>query len=418
MNRVVLPGERRGTVRIPSSKSQVHRLLLLAAVGAEPVELRLDGVSRDIAATADCLRALGAEIDLLGEEVIKVTPLGRGSPAQKELDCGESGSTLRFLLPLVGALGVKACFLRRGRLSQRPLSPLDGVLREHGMTLWEEGERLWAEGQLTPGDYTIPGNVSSQYISGLLMALCLLPGESSLWVTGPVESASYVDMTEKALKQAGIRFQKEGWHYCIPGGQRPGLPKVLRAEGDWSNGAFFLALGALSREGITVRGLDPDSAQGDRAMLDLLRSFGARVEMKDGTITVRREELRGITVDAAPIPDLVPPLAVLGALAEGETRIVNAARLRLKESDRLESVAALLRSLGGTLEVQPEGLVIHGGILHGGTVSPWNDHRIAMAAAVAAAGAAGPVTVEDSECVAKSYPRFWEDLASLEGERQ
>ncbi len=414
MNVTITGGERWGSVRIPASKSQMHRLLICAALGKSPTRVSCDGVSRDIAATADCLRAMGAGIGEEAPGVFAVSPLiPREGPAL--LPCGESGSTLRFLLPVAGALGVEAGFQREGRLPRRPLAPLDSQLTAHGMTIREEGAVLRCSGKLKSGLYTLPGNVSSQYISGLLMALPLVPGDSELRITGEIESAAYITMTEDILRKAGVRFEKRGGSYQIPGSQTFDLPPELTAEGDWSGGAFFLCMGALSARGVSVYGLPADSSQGDRAVLELLRAFGASVDAGPECVTVRRGELRGITVDASPIPDLIPVLSTVAAVSEGETRIVNAARLRLKESDRLETTASMLRALGGQVTVLPDGLVIRGVPgLRGGTVDACGDHRIAMSAAAAACACSGEVTVKGGECTEKSYPRFWEDLERLE----
>lgn len=414
MNQTVFPRPRTGSVRIPASKSQAHRLLICAALGAQPVMLQCDGVSADIAATARCLRALGADITDDGAGTFRIGPIAGEMPAHADMLCGESGSTLRFLLPVVGALGADVTFHMEGRLPERPLSPLDAVLTAHGMTIRRDGALLHVAGQLRPGTYELPGDVSSQYISGLLMALPCLPGESTLVVTGRLESAGYIAMTEDALRLSGIRLQKQERTYTIPGGQTARLPAQCRVEGDWSNAAFFLCMGALSPAGVTVTGLSAASSQGDRAVLDVLRRFGADVREMPDAITVRRGALRGVTIDAAPIPDLIPVLSVVAALADGETRIVNAARLRLKESDRLESTAAMLRALGAQVEVHDSGLTITGRkMLTGGTVDPQRDHRIAMAAATAACGCTAPVTVHDCACTDKSYPRFWTDLSAL-----
>ncbi len=413
MNRLLMPGERSGCVRVPASKSQAHRLLICAALGEAPCEIVCDGVSADILATADCLRALGAQIRVEGAH-ITVRPIP-GAPATRcELSCGESGSTLRFLLPLAGALGTEAVFRMQGRLPERPLAPLDELLCAHGMTLRREDNLLICSGKLRAGEYSLPGNVSSQYISGLLMALPRLEAESTLSVTGTVESGGYITMTEDALRLAGLEFEKENNRYSIPGGQKPKLPAKLSVEGDWSNAAFFLAAGALSEQGVKVLGLQRDSSQGDAAVLGILDRFGAELLTEGNEVRIRRGSLRGIEIDAAQIPDLIPVLSVVAAGAEGETRIRNAARLRLKESDRLKSTAALLRALGGEVTELDDGLLIRGrGGLRGGSADSFGDHRIAMSAAAASCLCREPVTVLGSECVKKSYPRFWDDWEGL-----
>ena len=290
MNVTIQPGPRQGRVRIPASKSQAHRLLICAALGEGETELLCGGLSADIRATMECLKALGAGIRQDGER-LWVKPI-RSVPRSCQLPCGESGSTLRFLLPQAGALGTEAVFHRQGRLPQRPLRPLDEELRTHGMKLWEEDEALYATGHLHSGDYTLPGNVSSQFISGLLMALPRLPGDSRLTVTGNLESAGYVAMTEDALAESGIRWQRTGQVWTIPGGQRFHLPRLCRVEGDWSNAAFFLCAGAVSWRGVTVEGLSLRSSQGDQAVLRLLRRFGAEVTEREGAVTVRRDAPR------------------------------------------------------------------------------------------------------------------------------
>ena len=282
------------------------------------------------------------------------------------------------------------------------------------MTLREDGDLLYCSGQLIGGNYTIAGNVSSQYISGLLMALPLLIRDSLLMVSGPLESAAYVAMTEDALQLSKLTIPKMGAMWAIPGQQRCHLPKRTVVEGDWSNAAFFLCMGALSETGVTVAGLNPASLQADRAITELLTRFGAELTVSGQTVTVRRGALHGITLDAGSIPDLIPVVSCLAALCEGETRIENAARLRLKESDRLQTTAALISALGSSVRELPDGLIILGRArLSGGTADACGDHRIAMSAAMAACGCEGPVTVLGSECVAKSYPAFWEDFASL-----
>ena len=415
MNKTIAPGERYGEVRIPSSKSIVHRQLICAALGEHEVLIRYDGLSRDIRATADCLSALGADIQI-GENVLCVKPIdGRGDIETALLPTGESGSTLRFLIPVAGMLGRKADFNMEGRLAERPMAPFDRLLREHGMSLTREGQILHCEGQLEGGMFCLPGNISSQYFSGLLMALPKLGCDSRLQTEGQMESAAYVQLTEEVLKAAGICFDRESESsWKIFGNQIPCLPDTVSAEGDWSNAAFFLCAAALSDQGIRICGLNPESRQGDRQILQILHEFGAEVSIEEKTVSVRQGCRRPIEVDAIAIPDLVPVLAVLCCSTDGISRITGAARLRWKESDRLRTTTALIRSLGGEAEELPDGIVIHGnGSLRGGTAETFNDHRIAMSAAVAAVLCSEPVTVLGAECVGKSYPRFWKDFEAL-----
>ncbi len=446
MDKKLFPGSLSGAIDIPASKSRAHRLLITAALSDSGSSLGIDGISDDIAATISCLRSLGADIAAGGGSdvtvnsgILKRTRAEASGPLT--LACGESGSTLRFLLPLVGLTGADAVFDMKGRLPERPLAPFDSELTRHGMTIEKRGTRLFCSGRLSPGRFTLPGNVSSQYVSALLMALPALDGESVVEVKAPVESASYIDMTEDALKLAGVSFEKRGGGdliYVIPGNQKYELPGHVRAEGDWSSAAPFLCMGAVSDKGITVSGLDPDSAQGDRRILDVLREMGADVSFgitrgantaeglsEKQCITVRRGALKGTTVDASDIPDLVPAISALASMADGITRITNAERLRLKESDRLATTAAMLKALGASAEETRDGLLIYGrgsagssDFPAGGTADSAGDHRIAMAAAVASLGCAGPVVVKGAECVSKSYPAFWDDLSALSAGNQ
>ena len=267
-------------------------------------------------------------------------------------------------------------------------------------------------GRLTGGVFRLAGNISSQFISGLLLALPMTGTDSELVLTTPLESAGYVDMTLDALRRFGVRVEctQNGWR--IPAGARYASCGAAEVEGDWSNAAFWLTAGAISSP-VTVTGLAPDSRQGDRAAAAILARFGAEVSTEGDAVTVRPGRLRGIELDARDIPDLVPPLALAAACAEGTTRILGAERLRIKESDRLRSVAAALNALGGDVRVLPDRLEIHGGTLTSGTADAQNDHRIAMLAAVAASVCAEPVRVCGAEAVNKSYPGFWKDFTQL-----
>ena len=428
MTRTVLPGPRNGQVSIPASKSRAHRLMICGALGDQPVFLRCEGVSRDIRATGECLAALGAGIQATGDG-IRIRPVDRDRPPAEEwtvLPCGESGSTLRFLLPVAGALGIRACFLMEGRLPQRPMTLLTDLMQANGCRIRQEGDRLLCEGKLEPGAYAIPGNVSSQYISGLLFGLPLTGGKSRLCVTGETESADYIAMTEEAMAEFGWRFEKNGRQYLLEpheagwtGPAGTGACREIRVERDWSSAAFFLAMGAMAGEGIRLPGMNTASRQGDRRIMELLHRFGAETgETAEGVYARPGRELRGIEIDASHVPDLVPILAVVGAVSEGETRIVHAGRLRLKESDRLQTTAEMLTALGAQIRETEDGLIIGGQErLRGGKINAHNDHRIAMAAAAAAVRCAEGVTVEGSECTEKSFPGFWDRLEALGTDR-
>ncbi|MCR5576849.1 MAG: 3-phosphoshikimate 1-carboxyvinyltransferase [Oscillospiraceae bacterium] len=407
---VLLPGQRAGTVRIPSSKSAVHRLLICAALGEGETTIALDGLSSDVLATAACLEALEAGVEIR-QDGVNVTPVKQAG-RDVLLPCGESGSTLRFLLPVAGALGASGCFRMEGRLPERPMQAFTEQLCAHGMHIRREGLLLHFDGRLEAGTFNLPGDVSSQYFSGLLLALPLLAGDSRIRAESAVESADYIRMTEQALVLSGVHIEKpDDLTWQIAGGQRFSLPASLRAEGDWSGAAFFLCMGALSELGVTAEGLDRNSAQGDRAVLSILERIGAEVTWEGENVRVRRGRLSPTVIDASAVPDLIPALSLLACGAVGDTEIVNAARLRHKESDRLKSTAKLIRDLGGRADERPDGLVIHGsGALSGGRADPCHDHRIAMSAAVAACLCSESVTVADADCVEKSYPAFWDDL--------
>lgn len=433
MSKTIPAGPRSGLFHVPSSKSQLHRLLILAALGREPVLIGKQDASADVSATAACLTALGAPV-AENETGFQVTPFprdaaGRLAPPSdgylKVLYCRESGTTLRFMMALAGLLGLPVCLIREGNLTARPIAPFDDALRAHGLTIEEKGTNVYVSGRLQAGTWQLPGNVSSQFISALLLTLPFLDQDSALRVGSPVESAAYLDMTEQALGMAGMGVDKASmahqeagamsWDtlYWIPGRQEAKLPRELKAEGDFSAAAFFLCIGALSEKGLAVTGLSPESKQGDMAVLDLIQQFGADIGATPEVIAVRKGQMQGITVDASQVPDLVPPLAVLAATAAGDTRFMNAGRLRDKESDRLAGTAAMLKALGASAEIAEDTLIVHGGGLRGGSVETLGDHRLAMAAAVAACAAREDVSLDNPGCVAKSFAGFWEAFKQL-----
>ena len=391
MDIIIHPGKLSGTVRAIPSKSQAHRLLICSAFADNPTQLICPQTNQDIEATADCLRALSADI-IKTEYGYHITPVCQ-IPTAATLNCRESGSTLRFMLPIVGALGVNTTFKTAGRLSKRPLSPLWEEMERMGCVLSRPtDDTIACSGRLRAGSYCIDGSVSSQFISGLLFATALIDGKSTLSITGKIESAPYIQLTRQALSAFGIPTESDQ----IVGGFPFYSPGKIEVEGDWSNGAFFIAANAIGN-GLAVEGLKECSPQGDRAVVAILNSM-----------------TKNITVSAADIPDLVPILSVAAAAKHGAV-FTNVQRLRLKESDRVDSVISMLAALGIQAEASQDTLTVYPGKIQGGTVNSVNDHRIAMSAAIAATIAASPVTILDAQCVAKSYPSFWEEYSRLGG---
>lgn len=391
MDITITPGKLSGSIAAIPSKSQAHRLLICAAFADAPTTLDCPETNRDIEATADCLRSLGAQISRTGTGYI-VSPCA-AIPESAVLNCCESGSTLRFMLPIVGALGVDATFQMEGRLPQRPLSPL-----------WEEMERMGCQlsrptedtirctGKLHPGVYSIDGGVSSQYITGLMFALSLMDQPSKLKITGTVESKPYIELTKACMRKFGVDPNH-------PGMQTYHTPGTFKVEGDWSNGAFWLGAKVLGSP-LTVKGLNPHSAQGDKLSDSILRNLSTAA----GALIMR----------VADFPDLVPIMSVVAAACNGVV-MQDIRRLRLKESDRVATVMEMIENLGGKAEATEDTLRIYGTGLTGGTVDSHNDHRIAMAAAIASTVCTAPVTIIGAEAVNKSYPAFWQEFTRLGG---
>ncbi len=402
-----------GRIRAISSKSEAHRLLICAALGNKETKILCTDTNDDINATVSCLNSLGADI-VRTNDGFSVSPIKKAIK-KCSVDCGESGSTLRFLLPIIAALGVECDIYMHGRLPMRPLSPLYELLSENGVSLSKQGSNpLHTEGKLSGKDFSIAANVSSQFISGLLFALPLCENPSTLTVTGKEESAHYVEMTLDALSVFGADIVKNGNTYKISPTERYNSPTVSQIGGDWSNAAFFLVAAAIGKTELIVTNLDPNSRQGDKEILSVLEKMGAMTDISSDGIRISSDGLRGTDIDASQIPDLVPILALAASVAEGQTRIYNASRLRLKESDRIESVCATLTSLGADVKPTDDGMIINGVTeLCGGVVSSFGDHRIAMSAAIASTVSKNPVTVEGIEAVNKSYPAFISDFETL-----
>ncbi len=401
-----------GTIRAISSKSHAHRVLICAALSQNKTKIYCNVMSKDIAATVDCLKSMGTEISLDGD-IITVVPKPFNKKA--EIDCGESGSTLRFLMPVVSALGIDTRISGSGRLPQRPILPLKEEMEKKGVKISSEFP-LYLTGNLQSGEYKIKGNISSQFITGLLFALPLLDGASSIELIPPVESKSYLDITLSVLRQFGIEIKEKENLYIIKGNQKYISPEEITVEGDWSNASFFLCAGALSENGVTVTDLDINSPQGDKKILEVLSQMGADVQISGNKITVKKNELKGIKVDASDIPDAVPIISVVATACTGDTKIINVQRLRIKESDRIKSVVEMLSSVGADAEETADGIIIHGGkTLIGGMVNGYNDHRIVMSASILSNLCEKDVIITDSNAVEKSYPDFWDCFKKMGG---
>ncbi len=407
-----------GEVRIPSSKSQAHRALICGALAGN-CSIRGIDLSNDITATANALRALGASLtyDNINRTFHIGAPCACGINAG-EVNSGESASTLRFFIPIAAALGNSVTFVGEGRLPKRPTDMYKPILEEHGATLTypNNGDYLplSVSGKLIAGEYSLRGDVSSQFVTGLLLALSICEGESRIKLTTRLESKPYADLTVDVLARLGADITENADGYTVTGGRL--APCDMDVEGDCSQAAFFAVAAAIGGC-ITLDGINPDTKQGDFELFNIVKRFGASVTWDCGRVTVRKaEKLRASDIDASDIPDLVPALAVMAALSEGTTKIYNAGRLRIKESDRIMSTAAMLTAIGADVRETEDGLIITGKEkLAGGTVCSANDHRIAMAAAAASVGCIGDVIVDDMSCIGKSYPEFINDFKTVTG---
>ena len=406
MIKTVHKPEAADTIKAIASKSEVHRLLICAALSDKKTEIVCESTNEDITATAECLKALGAEITY-ENGIFTVYPI-KDTPENPVLPCNESGSTLRFLIPLTASLGKGATYLTRGRLSSRPLSPLKEELEKGGTEIEADGSNIVVRGKNTSTEFEIAGNVSSQFISGLMLMLTLTGGK--ITVTGEMQSRPYIEMTADALRLFGCNIGFNDNIISVPRVCPLVSPLKVQGFGDWSNAAFFLCAGAIGKKKITVTGLHSDSRQGDKKIVDILRLFGAKAECEGDSVTVFPSSLHGITFDARDIPDLVPVLSVVAANAQGTTRITGCERLRFKESDRIEAVRKMITDLGGRVIIENDDIIIGGTALSGGETDSLNDHRIAMSAGIASFATTNPVTVHGAEAVNKSYPGFWDEL--------
>lgn len=384
-----------GSVVIPPSKSAAHRALLCSFLAG-------GGTVSPIIPSKD-MQAMQQAISALEND-------------DKIVDCIESGNTLRFVIPVAAALGKSATFVGSGRLPERPLETFLELLPKHNIKCTSNGRLpLSIEGKLTAGKYEIAGNISSQYISGLLFALPILDGDSEIVLTTRLESKPYIDLTIKVMRDFGVEVQETESGYLVRGNQQYKTRDYI-VESDWSQAAFFLVGGAVGKS-VALKGLDMNSVQGDKAIVDILKKFGADIEIKENEIISRKAELKGIKVDVSDIPDTVPALAVAAAYANGRTEIVGGERLRFKESDRIESVVSNLKRLGADVTETSDGMIINGGKkLKGAELLGYNDHRIVMAFSIAALFAGGETIITEANSINKTYPSFFEDYNRIGGQ--
>lgn len=422
----VFPGKLQGLVQAPSSKSMGHREIICAGLACGTSIIDNISMSKDIEATMRCLRAINVAVDevpgmFAGRRALQISGTGHPMAAADSVDCGESGSTLRFFLPLGANLNCPLTFIGHGKLVSRPLQAYYDIFDKQFIQYFNDNGKLplTVNGKLQPGIFKLPGDVSSQFVSGLLFVLPLLNGDSVIEITSPLESSAYVDMTISCLAKFGVKVENEnGRHrrYLVPGKQRY-QALDSRVEGDWSQAAFWTVGGSLGAK-ITCAGMDFNSLQGDKAVLEIMQRMGALVEKNADSVTVSGGVTKATMIDAANCPDIIPVLTVLAAVSEGTTKIINAARLRIKECDRLAAMTSELNKMGADVTEEAEGLTIVGkpqGLRGGVEVDAWNDHRIAMSLAIAAQKCAQPIILAGSDSVAKSYPDFWEDYKSVGG---
>lgn len=412
------PSKLKGEVVIPTSKSVCHRAVICAGLSKGVSNIDNVVFSQDVEATCGAMSNLGVEITLDKEaSKIKVKGVAKLEPKDASIDCFESGSTLRFLIPVAATTGEKVTFDGRGKLIERPLEDYYRIFDEQQIHYENVDGKLplTIDGKLKAGEYRIKGDVSSQFISGLLFALPLLEGDSKIIVTTELESKPYVDLTIDALKTFFVDVENVNYREFIIKGNQKYRASEYRVEGDFSQAAFWLVAGALGAD-VVCDGMNMNSLQGDKAVLEIIKNMGGEISVEGNKIKALPSKTKGSVIDAAECPDLVPVLTVLAALSKGTTQIINAARLRFKESDRLSAITSELNKIGADIEEKEDGLIIRGKeFLIGGNVDSWNDHRIAMALAVASIRCKEPVIIKDSSCIKKSYPNFWEHFRELGG---
>lgn len=412
----IIPSKLQGVIDAISSKSDVHRLLIAAALSDISTCIVTNVISKDIEATMDCLTSLGGDFSIknVGDKLhINVKPI---MPTKAPtLNCKESGSTARFLMPVSAVISDNATLIGQGKLPSRPFTPLIVQMEKNGCSFTSHSLPITVSGKLHSGEFAIDGNVSSQFISGLLLSLPLLEGDSIIKLNSPLQSAGYVDMTIDTLSRFGVKIETINQGFYIKGNQSYRNSDKIYAEGDWSNSAFWLCAGAINGD-ILVNNIDEKSLQKDKNITNLLSLFGADVKKAEQGFSSSYKMLKAIDIDAGEIPDLVPVLAAVAAVSNGKTTIYNAKRLKFKESDRLQSITIALNAIGADIKATDDSLIINGKMrLTGGIADSFNDHRIAMAVAIASCACDNEVIITNAQAVEKSYPTFFEHYNRLGG---
>ncbi len=420
----IRPSKLSGNINIPPSKSMAHRALFCAFLSDGVSEIDNVELSEDIISTCRVIEALGGEIHTLdssfsGRKRLLIHGKGTVSIKEEKINCGESGTTARFIIPISRLSEDRIIIDGSGKLVSRPFNAFYSVFEKSNITFETQGGKLplTLHGSLKPGNYFLPGDISSQFISGLLLALPLLESDSTIQITTPAESAAYIDMTINMQKNFGINiyFKKDENKLIIPGCQKY-IAKNYYVEGDWSQAAFWIAAGVMSGP-ISITGLNKESMQGDKVIADIVKSMGGNVYWENNSLVSEKSSLKGICIDVSQCPDIAPILAVLGSICEGEMEIINASRLRIKESDRIKAIVTELTNIGADIKEQDDGIIIAGeNTLTGGNTQSWNDHRIVMSSAVASIKCEENVVIEGVNAVNKSYPSFWEHFLSLGGD--
>lgn len=414
----IMPAQLNGSIAIPPSKSLSHRALIAAGLSCNNSTIKNIMHSEDIDATCEVIKNLNVDIQMHNDTAY-IKPQGKLTLLKHSIDCRESGSTLRFFIPILLTLGKRVVFQGKGRLVDRPLDTYYDIFSSQGINYENTNGKLplTVDGNLKPGIFYVRGDISSQFITGLLFALPLLEGDSIININSILESKGYVDLTLDVLKKFSIEIINNNYKSFVIKGNQHYKPLDYVVEGDYSQAAFWLAAGLLVGE-VSCENLNVDSLQGDKVIIDIIKAMGGKITSLHNKIKVSKSDLKGIEIDAAQCPDLIPILTVLGALSSGTTTIFNAYRARLKESDRLSAISEELIKLGADIEELKDRLIIKGkSKLRGGVVvNGWNDHRIVMALSIATLGCMEPVIIEGSECITKSYPHFFQDFRKLGGQ--